>query len=111
MRASVRGCWTGRFVWLWTTAGFPQLARSVSEGVAFEVGLDLVSCMDVVHHELHEVGVPIGDRGFASGKCCRFAGPGGLPGGSVAVQSSTAGGDPVPQSVPGFGEVSMPRQR
>ena len=59
---------------------------------------------------MDEVGVSIGDDGFVVGGLGFFAGPGGLAGGSVAVEAGAGGGDPVAQAVAGVGEVAVPAQ-
>lgn len=88
---------------MWTTAPDEPARRAVK---APGPGPGAASGGDVVGDEPHEVGVAVDDLGLVAGLGWFLTGPGGLPGGSVTVEAAAGAGDPLAESVPGFGEVA-----
>ena len=80
-----------------------------------DVGVERVfSCfagLYLFEYELDEVGFAVFDDLFYDLLIVFFAWPGCLSGGSIAVSSSAAGGNPVTKSVASICEVSMPAER
>mgnify|MGYP001020131423 CR=1 FL=1 len=70
----------------------------------------VLALVDLVEDELDEVFVAVGDRRLVHVISGFFARPGGLAGGTVAVQPGAGGSDPVAQALAGVGEVAMPAQ-
>jgi hypothetical protein len=88
--------------------------RSFS-GVRVESGIELVLGLaargDIVEDELHEVLIPVSDDRVLDRACRVLAGPGGLPGRAVSVETGAGSGDPVAEPLAGVGEVAVPAQR
>ena len=63
---------------------------------------------DIVEDELHEVLIPVSDDRVLDRACRVLAGPGGLPGRAVSVETGSGSGDPVAEPLAGVGEVAVP---
>lgn len=65
---------------------------------------------DIRDDELHEVGVAVRDLDFFDRAHRRFAWPGRLTCGAVAVEAGSGSGNPVVEAVACVGEVAMPAE-
>src|SRR4051794_39925246 len=96
------GCVRGRGGWVCGRGGLPT--RAVTAAVP-AIGRPGGAAVDVGDQGGDEVFVAVGEERLGPRLDRRFAGPGGLSGGAVAVEARSAGRDPFAEPVAGLGEV------